>query len=57
MDANERKQLQRELKKLTKNLDYLSNPPRKEKVNLLRWKLYPKNFTKNGDFSFSHPKK
>lgn len=54
MNADERKQLQRELKQLTKELDYLVNPILKEKVNVLRWQLYPKNFTENGDFSFPY---
>lgn len=54
MNAYERKQLQRELRQLTKTLDYLTDPQRKEKVNLLRWQLFPNNFTKDGAFSFSH---
>lgn len=52
MDTNERKQLQRELRQLTKTLDYLTDRQRKEMVNFLRWQLFPNNFTKDGEFSF-----
>lgn len=54
MDANERKQLQSELKKLSNNLDYLADPRRREKVNDLRWRLFPVNFTQDGKFSFPY---
>lgn len=54
MDTDERRQLQNELRKLSKHLDYLVDSQRREKVNALRWQLYPLNFTKNGNFSFPY---